>query len=217
VARRSSAVRQNDPSLSEVLHLPDGATATREGDVLALRDADGRLCVKFAHGTAEIVASAGDLILSSPAGRVVVKSAMDIELEAARDVTQRASRKISLEVGEESGSRVVIEPGQTRVVTKKLDVEAQKSRLVTGHATVVAQKISTTALRVAQSVDRWELSATRIVESAKDAFLEVTDLVQSRVGRVRTFVKGAYAVHARRATVVSQEETKVDGKKVLLG
>ncbi len=35
--------------------------------------------------------------------------------------------------------------------------------------------------------------------------------------RARTIVSGAYALYAKRTTVVSTEETSIDGKKILLG
>lgn len=218
MARRSSAAARNRDESREVIRLPDGSAASVEGAAIALRDADGRLCVRFANGMAEISAPDGDLVLSAPSGRVVVRSAMDVEIDAARDVVHKASRRISLAAGGEGApAQIEIEPERAHVSIKKLEIEAARSRVVTGQATIIAQQITTTAQRVAQSVERWELSATRIVETAKDAFRDVTDLFQSRIGRARTRVLGAYALHARRATIASQEETKVDGKKVLLG
>jgi hypothetical protein len=198
MARRSSSAAATAPPAQEVLTLPDGATAALAGDALELRDAGGRLLVRYQDGAAEICAPAGDLTLSAPLGRVVLKAATDVEIEAERDITQRAARRASLKTG-------------------ALAVEARESRLVTGQATILARHIATTAMTLAQSVERYELTATRIVETARDAFHDVKDLCQTRIGRARTLVKGAYSVHARRAIVASKEETKVDGKKVLLG
>lgn len=221
MATRSKATaRKRDPqeSMGEVIRLPDGASAAREGEALALRDAKGRLLVRYENGRAEIAAPDGDLVLAAPAGRVVLKSALDVEVHAERDIVQHATRRLSIQTGAPDGAPdVTIEPGQTKVVVKNLEVQAQASRVVTGKATVLAQEIVTTAKRVAHNVERYEVTATRIVETAKDAFFDVADLVQSRIGRARTLVKGAYTLHAKRAIVASKEETKVDGKKVLLG
>lgn len=215
---KATARKREISNLAEVIRLPDGASAAREGDALALRDGAGRLLVRYENGRAEIAAPDGDLILAAPAGRVVLKSALDVEVQAERDIVHHAARRLSIKTGPAEGSpQVTVEPGQTHVQTKKLEVQAHTSRVVTGKATILAQEIATTAKRVAQNVERYEITATRIVETAKDAFFDVADLVQSRIGRARTLVKGAYTLHAKRAIVASKEETKVDGKKVLLG
>ena len=214
----AKATARKRESIGEVIHLPDGAMAAREGNALALRDAGGRLLVRYENGRAEIAAPDGDLILAAPAGRVVLKSALDVEVQAGRDIVQQAARRLSITTGDAEGApQVTIEPGQTEVHAKNLEVKAHTSRVVTGKATVLAHEIVTTAKRVAHNVERYEVTATRIVETAKDAFFDVADLVQSRFGRARTLVKGAYSLHAKRTIVVSTEETKVDGKKVLLG
>jgi hypothetical protein len=215
MARATARKRE---TVAEVIRLPDGASAVREGDALALRDAAGRLLVRYENGRAEIAAPDGDLILAAPSGRVVLKSALDVEVQAERDIVQHATRRLSIKTGAADGApQVTVEPGQTQVHAKNLEVQAHTSRVVTGKATILAQEIATTAKRVAHNVERYEVTATRIVETAKDAFFDVADLVQSRIGRARTLVKGAYTLHAKRAIVASKEETKVDGKKVLLG
>jgi Protein of unknown function (DUF3540) len=214
----AKATARKRETVGEVIRLPDGASAVREGDALALRDAAGRLLVRYENGRAEIAAPEGDLILAAPSGRVVLKSALDVEVQAERDIVQHAARRLSITTGAADNTpQVIVEPGQTQVHAKNLEVQAHTSRLVTGKATILAQEIATTAKKVAQNVERYEITATRIVETAKDAFFDVADLMQSRIGRARTIVKGAYTLHAKRAIVASKEETKIDGKKVLLG
>ena len=43
------------------------------------------------------------------------------------------------------------------------------------------------------------------------------DLAQTRAGRIRTLVQDVYTTHARRTVMVSEEDTSIDGAKVLLG
>lgn len=218
-ASAASASVQVEPEEShEVLRLPKGESVTLENGGIALRDAEGRVLVRYADGVAEVVSPKGDLILAAPAGRVVLRSGLDVEIEAARDVVQHASRKVSISAGADRGRpAVAVEGDRVSVSTHTLEAQAVESRLVTGKATVIAQHIATLAKHAATTVDRWELRATRMVHAARDAFVDVTDLAQSRLGRARVLVKGAYTLRARRAMVASKEETKVDGKKVLLG
>lgn len=208
------------------LPLPDGGTLRVIGDAAELRDAAGRLLIRYRDGAAEIAAPSGDLTLSAPAGRVVVRSAQDIELSATRDLVHRAGRDVEISAGPSS----VADPGSPspepqlritetsmRVEADRIEAESGESRIVTGQATILAQRIATTATVLVQQAERFELSATRLVEKTRDAFREVSDLAQTRVGRVRTIVADAYSLHAKRTTVVSTEETSIDGKKILLG
>jgi hypothetical protein len=221
-SRRAAAARQVRSTETEaeapVIRLPDGASAQRTGDALELRDAEGRLLVRYANGAAEICAPAGDLTLSAPAGQVVIRSSTDVAIEAARDITHHAARRVAIAAGEAGAPpQIAVEPAQTRVKAERLEVEARVSHAIVGQATLLARQVVTTAERLAHSVDRYELTATRLVETARDAFRDVADLAESRIGRARTLVKGVYSLHARRSVMVSKEETKVDGKKVLLG
>lgn len=192
----------------------DGAFAERRGDAIELRDGEGRLLVRYENGTAEIAAPSGDLVFSAPTGRVVMRAGMDVTIEAARDLKQRAARVVETSAGDTKWS---VTPNSAKLVADHAELEAKTSHVVTGAARVVAQHIVTTAQRVATSVDKYELTATRIVEKTQDAFREVMDLAETKAGRARTIVRGAFSLRARRTQMVSKEETKVDGKKVLLG
>jgi len=199
------------------LVLPDGARAAVEGQALSLRDPEGRLLVRYAQGAAEIVAPEADLVLSAPEGRVVLRAGTDVAFEAARDVTQRAGRRVALGAGDQDAAQIEVEAEETRVVTERLEVEARASRLVTATAVMLARSVATTAEEVATKVERYELHATRIIEQAKDAFRDVSDLLQSRVGRARTIVEDSYALYTRRTVMASKDDTSIDGRKILLG
>jgi hypothetical protein len=198
--------------------LPDGARAELDGGRLELRDAEGRLLVRYQAGVAEIAAPEGDLRLCAPQGRVVVEAGLDVSIEGARDVVHRAGRRLDLAAGaSDAAPQVRIEPGSASVRAAKIDVQARSSRLVTGVATILARTIATTAEEMAIHVSRHELTATRLVEKTRDAFRDVADLAQSRVGRMRTLVKDVCSVDARRNVMISREDTTIDGKKILLG
>lgn len=201
-----------------VITLPDGATARREGDGLVLADRAGRVLVRYENGSAEIAAPDGDLTLAAPRGRVVLRSGLDVEVEAARDIHSQAGRALTLAAGESPGSpRLALGTEGATLKARDVRVEAQNSHLVTGRATVLAHQLGTTAHEWALHVERYELTATRLVETTRDAFREASELAQTRAGRMRTFVAGLFSVSAKRASLTAKEETKIDGKKVLLG
>ena len=129
----------------------------------------------------------------------------------------QANRELRLRAGADSQPQLSIQHEQTRIDSEQLAIRAPKTTLITGRATVVANHIATTAKRLATNVERYELTAERLVERSRNAFREVADLLQMRLGRARTLVKNTYAVHSRRTVMVSKKETSIDGKKILLG
>ena len=196
----------DDPYVIGVLHadrapslaLPDGGSVTVRGEAAELRDAAGRLIVRYENGSAEIAAPAGDLVLSAPEGRVVVRAGLDVEIEAARDLRQTAGHRAEVEA-------------------PRVEVRAGESHVASGQVSVVADRIATTAGALIQSVERYELTATRLVETAQDTYREAIDLCQTRAGRVRAIVQDVYALYSRRTTMASRDDTSIDGKRVLLG
>jgi hypothetical protein len=200
------------------IDLPDGATAELRHGALELRDGEGRLLVRYADGAAEISAPAGDLRLCAPAGRVVVAAALDVAVEAGRDVTHRAGRRIDLGAARPGDApQVRIDPTSTEVRPGRLGVEAHSARVVVGQAAVVAHAIVTTADRIAVSAARYELLAEHLVERARDALREVADLCETRAGRARTLVRGLYALSSGRTAMTSTDDTSIDGSRILLG
>ena len=201
----------------DAIELPDGACAHVVDGALELRDPAGELLLRYADGHAELTTPHGDLVLAAPRGKICLKAATNVEIEAVRDVTHRAGRRVDTRVGEHAQPQLRIGQGATEIHSERLDVVAQTSDLKTGRATIVAQGIATTARTLACTVERYDLKAERIVEKARDAFRDVTGLLQSRVGRARTMVDDVYALYSRRTVMVSKEDTSVDGERILLG
>jgi hypothetical protein len=59
--------------------------------------------------------------------------------------------------------------------------------------------------------------AERVTERARDSLREITDLAEERAGRVRAVVRGVYALTSRRTVMASEDETSIDGSRILLG
>jgi len=69
---------------STALALPDGGAIHIRGEAAELRDPEGRLLVRYANGVAEIAVPAGDLVLSAPAGKVVIRAGQEVLVDAPR-------------------------------------------------------------------------------------------------------------------------------------
>jgi phage baseplate assembly protein gpV len=204
------------PAVTGAMTLPDGGSIALDGTAVELRDAAGRLLVRYADGSAEIAAPTGDLVLDAPSGRVVLRSGLDVSVEAARDVVHRAGRSMALGVATAEPA-IAISPRSVDVRSERVSVAAKQSEARVDEVTTVARAIATRTSTLAITAERYELSATKLVEKARDAFRDVTDLAQSRIGRVRTIVAGAYSQRAQRTVIVSKDDTSIDGRKIHLG
>lgn len=207
-------------ALPETHVLPDGARVEIDDGRVDLRDARGRLFVRYEDGHAEIAAPSGDLHLCAPEGRVVIESALDVALRSGRDVRIETARRFEVAaVVAPSGSATTFSLDAKRAVLRAAHVEvtSKSARLATSRAAVLARTIAVTAESLAQTVVKYELNAERLVERTKDSFRDASDLAQTRAGRLRTIVKDILSMHARRSVLVSTDETSIDGKKVLLG
>lgn len=182
---------------TSVRTLADGASVHADDRTAEIRDGAGRLLIRYRDGALELSPTEGDLILQAPRGRVLLRAQRSLELESEGEL------RLSAE--------------QTELATGRLQLEAKESRVVTGVAVVFARDIATTANRLACNVERYEVEATRIVEKARDAFREITDLAQTRAGRLRTLVADLYTLDSRRTMLRSDDDTSIDGKRVLLG
>ena len=157
--------------------------------------------------TAEVVDDA--IELRDGRGRLMVRYADGhAEIHApSGDLTLAAPGRVVLR----SGSDVKID------AARNLDVEAQSGEVKLGTAKLVARQVATSATTMVHHVERYQLKAERVVEQAREAFRDVREVLQMRVGRMRTLVREDHTLHAKRNVMVSKEETKVDGERILLG
>jgi hypothetical protein len=84
-------------------------------------------------------------------------------------------------------------------------------------ARVEAEDLDFNARKITLSAGVIELRAARIFERAGEVYRDVEGTLHTRAERVRTLVKDAYHLFAKRASVASEEDTSIDGRRVLLG
>lgn len=182
----------------EVIELSDGARAERVGDAIDFKAADGAILLHYEAGKITIAPARGDLELVAPAGRIVMRAALDVTVEAGRDVSHKAGRKL-------------------RVDASEIEATSKATTLSSNDTTLLTRRLATTAENVLVSCSRYEVRATRLVQKAKEMFRDVDDLAQDRLGRVRTIVRDVYSLATRRSVMKSEEETSIDGSQILLG
>ena len=86
-----------------------------------------------------------------------------------------------------------------------------------GRIVLRAEVVHTSSSEVLVEAGRSEVRAARLVERAGEAYRHVEGLLETTAGRARTLVRGDHDQHAGRTTITSEDDTLVDGKRVLLG
>lgn len=174
-----------------LLRTAGGTSAAVEGDSIVVRNGAGTPVLSFSDSTGlELRASEGDLVLAAPNGAVRIQAGTALDFDGTERIRMR---------------------------TATAELQAERVAVESTEATLAADRAQATAADMTVLAGRWELRAQRLVEAAVDAYREIEGLSQCRAGRVRTLVEGAYQLLARRSEIVSEDDTVVDGKRVLLG
>jgi hypothetical protein len=171
---------------------PAGASAAVERDSIVVRDPSGAIVVVYdaSTGSATISAPRGDLTLQSSTGTVRISAAKDLELMAG---------------------------ASTRVQSERLDLAVSTAKLEAQFAELVAEALRVVSPGVSLGIGKLQLDAQRVIQHALEAYHEVEGVLETRAGRVRTLVKGATQMFSKSTSVVSEEDTFLDGRRVLLG
>jgi hypothetical protein len=86
-----------------------------------------------------------------------------------------------------------------------------------GEVVTAAERVETVAAEVVTRAGRIAIDAERVVEHAGDTYRRADGLAELQAGRARTLVDGACQIVAGRTSITSNEDTVVDGARVLLG
>lgn len=63
----------------------------------------------------------------------------------------------------------------------------------------------------------WDRVIGRLTERIRDSYRRIENTEQTTAGRIRTAVRGRFALSSQNVTLTAAEEVKVDGKKIHLG
>ena len=111
------------------------------------------------------------------------------------------------EIVSAAGDLQLTAPEGSVVVRAKDDVVVEAGR----HMTHRAHK----SLR--QEAERIHITAEQLFEKTRDSVREISALLLTRAGRVRSLVRGGYSLMSKRTFIKSKKDTTIDGKRVLLG
>ncbi|HAJ26543.1 MAG TPA: hypothetical protein DCG53_04755 [Syntrophus sp. (in: bacteria)] len=113
----------------------------------------------------------------------------------------------------------VIVRGDKSVVLEAPDIEITgiSGRVRFAACSLLASIMEVRSKRAVQVVDILDSVIGRVTERVRDSFRWIENLEQIRAGRIRTIVNDRFTVKAGHASLISEEEVAIDGKKIHIG
>ena len=81
----------------------------------------------------------------------------------------------------------------------------------------IAQILEARIGKAATMIETLDMVCGRLTERLKTSFRWIENFEQIKAGRISTIVKERFAVRARHASVLTEEEVSIDGRKIRLG
>jgi hypothetical protein len=134
---------------------------------------------------------------SHRSGRIETESAY-AEVQGDAIVIHDAAGQAVASYSQQGGLRIIAQQGDITIAAPQGRVIIEARELV-------------------HNVGKWELRAQRLVERVVDAYRDASGIAETRSGRLRCIVDGALQMLAARTSITSDEDTTIDGKRVLLG
>lgn len=193
----------------------------RDGERIQVRGPDDELLLEYdperkktrlrvAEGDLELAAPNGDLTLASGKGVRVRGQTIDM-------VATRGIRVMVHDLATRALSALRLGRTGTRLTTPKVGIKAEKGRFQVERTRVSGQRIDTDVSVLRTSAERIETRADSVVQRFGSLCRRVAGLVQTRAGRLRSVVSGAWFARSRKADLRSKETFKVDGEQIHLG
>lgn len=200
-----------------------GATAeiheAPEGEHIQVCDPDGALIFDYhpASGRSVINVPRGDLSVQTEgwlnlvgAKGVRVASAGEVSVESATGVRAGVTK-----AGRFAGLRVF--PTKAAMVGRTLALIAEHASLDLMQTRYRGRTLDAKAEQLQLNATKMETVAERIVTRAKTLLQKIDDLHQLRVGRIHAVARDAIDIRGRTASLVTEQELRLDGEKIHLG
>lgn len=183
-----TAAKKN-PAETPRIVLSDGSAASIDG---------ARLTVEGPGGELRVLYEEGKVTLFVDAAEVVLKARGQATLEAPRGLTLRSAEHIAIDA-------------------PRIDAKSQEATWTSGRLELAIGVLETAAHRTRVVAEEVETVCGELYERSREVLRETSGLVEERAGRLRVLVTDAYRLIAKRGSIESEEDTKIDGKRVLLG
>jgi hypothetical protein len=199
------------------VNTPGTATA----GVLEVYDAAGKLVLRYDPEAAKVQLgfSSTTLSVDSRTGDTCLQSTGKLTLQGT-DVEVLGQRSAVLGVRSalgQVGASVVVGAHRLAMITKRLDVRAERELREIEHSNTSAQSVSVKAEHISHQATKLETMAGTMLTKAKEAFAYIEG--ESRVEANRATWKVAQSLwfRSKRVFLKCDKDVNIDGEKVNLG
>lgn len=123
----------------------------------------------------------------------------------------------TLTLGDGRANLALVTRGEVAIDAGSVRIASRSTTAAWGDASFSFTALRESARKVVREARELETRAARKVEELGVLRQTVTDVVEHRWKRARTFVDDTFALRARKTKVASTEDTSIDGRRVLLG
>lgn len=190
------------------MRAPSGVTIVERNEgaeaVVELFAPDGALLVEYRPG---------EDVLRIRAPRVEVEAEQDLRLAAGRSMRMEAPRGVTLASGD---TRVAVRPGVLGLLAEALEASGTRAEWKFERIRVAADLVETEARRAVRRVGQLETNARQLVERTRESFREVSELAQTKAGRLRLVAEDTLHAMGRRTRLKAREDLKLRGERIHL-
>ncbi len=183
--------------------------------VLTIEAADGTVIFEHAGGKSRIAAPRGTLELRAEAGDLALSAAKRVRIEGDEGVEVASKKNVRLDVGGDThlsltrrGAQLIVEELRARLGRAETEVA--------GDATLTADAVEVTADAVRTVARRVSVDADQLVEKLRESYRDVTELAQTRAGRVRMVAEETFRILGERTLFKARQDMKLKGKTIYL-
>ncbi len=190
------------------------ATVYRDGTrLLEVRDRRGELIFEYDpdHDRSRVIVNTGTLDVSAPEGDIRFSAGGRIHLKGS--VVELGTNGLP---GTEQ-SRFSLGPFRSGLQSASLDIRSGQGRFDLGDVDYSGKRLVSRVTRARLSWGRLESLADSLIQKARTSFTTVEELSQTKAGRMRTLVAGAFRLKAERACLKTDKSFDIDGERINIG
>jgi|GEM_PF-1717091 len=196
----------------------DGKTKARivsrnSSHILAVHNKRGELIFEYDPDSdrSRVIMDSGSLDVAAPQGDIRFSAGKRIQLE---------SRCVDIIANEAAGlqtSKFSLGQFRTELQSESLNIKSAQSKLELDEVDYMGKKLVTRVSRAKLNWGRVETFVDTLIQKARTSFTTVEELNQTKAGRMRMLVVGAFRLKAKRAKLKTQKNIDIDGERINLG
>jgi len=197
-------------------------TQEADGERLEVYSEQGRLLFSYAPsgGRSRVELPEGDVEFVSRKGRIDFVAARGVRFFSREPIELMSAsgvRLAAVDAARKTFSALGVGTRRLDLQGEELRVTSKTGRLEIDRASFVGRSFSSSVEILRSVAERSESVVGTAIEKARNVYRNVEELSQLRAGRVRTLVSDFYDLKSRNTRIRSDEEVRVDAKRINLG